>query len=115
MCGSTARIAKEGAEHAVAQLQVERDIRSLDGALATAREAILRLNGGISDVRDQIERLERERKNLMDVLERGVLLHPKKRARTDITGGAAPRSISILYALHCRRSTRKGPMYLGRN
>ena len=83
--------AKDGAEYAVAQLQVERDVRSLVSELATAREEILRLNGVISDVRDQVERLERERKNLMEVLERGGYLHHTKRALTDSTGGDAPR------------------------
>ena len=39
----------------------------------------------------QIERLERERKNLMEVLERGGHLNRRKRARADITGGDAPR------------------------
>ena len=83
--------AKDRAEYAVAHLQVERDVRSLVGELATARGEILRLNGVISDVRDQVERLERERKNLMEVLERGGYLHRKKKARTDSTGGDAPR------------------------
>ena len=45
------------AEYAVAQLQVERDVRSLVGDLATARGEILRLNGEVSDVRVQVERL----------------------------------------------------------
>ena len=83
--------AKDRAEYAVAQLQVERDVRSLFGEPTTARREIARLNGAVSDVRDQIERLERERKKLMEVLERGGYLHWKKRARTDSTGGDAPR------------------------
>ena len=49
--------AKDRAEYAVAQLQVERDVRSLVGDLATARGEILRLNGEVSDVRVQVERL----------------------------------------------------------
>ena len=83
--------AKDRAEYAVAQLQVEREVRSLFGELTTARGEIARLNGVVSDVRDQVERLERERKNLMEVLERGGYLHRKKRARTDSTGGDSPR------------------------
>ena len=82
---------KDCAGYAVAQLQVEREVRSLFGELTTARGEIARLNGVVSDVRDQVERLERERKNLMEVLERGGYLHRKKRARTDSTGGDAPR------------------------
>ena len=83
--------AKDRAEYAVAQLQVERDVRSIFGEMATARGEILRLNGVISDVRDQVERLERERKNLMEVLKRGGYLHRKKMARTDSTGGDVQR------------------------
>ena len=83
--------AKGRAEYAVAQLQIERDVRSLVGELATTRGEILRLNGVISDGRVQVERLERKRKNLMEVLELGGYLHGKKRARTDSTGGDAPR------------------------
>ena len=83
--------AKDRAEHAVAQLQVERDFRFLAGDLATARGEISRLNGEISGVRIGVERLERERKKRMDFLERGGYLHRKKRARTDGTGGDTPR------------------------
>ena len=77
--------ARDRAEYATSQLQVERDVRSLSGELATSRGEILRLNGVVSDVRDQVEQLERERKNLMEVLERGGYLHRKKKARTDST------------------------------
>ena len=77
--------ARDRADYATAQLQVERDVRSLFGELATARGEILRLNGVISDVRDQVQQLERTRKNLMEVLERGGYLHRKKKARTDST------------------------------
>ena len=59
--------------------------------LVKARGETARLNGVISDERDQVERTERERKNLMEVLERGGYFHRKKRARTDSTGGDAPR------------------------
>ena len=83
--------AKDRAEYAVAQLQVERDVRSLVEELGAARIKILRLNGEISDVRVQFERLERERKNLMEVLERGGYLYRRKRAHTDSTGGDVPR------------------------
>ena len=83
--------AKDRAEYAVEQLQVERDVRALVGDLATARGEILRLNGVISDVRDQVEHLERERKNPMEVFEREVYLPRKKWARTNSTGGDAPR------------------------
>ena len=77
--------AKDRAEYATAQLQVEREVRSLSGELATARGEISRLNSEVSHLRDQTDRLERERKNLMDVLERGGYLHRKKKARTDST------------------------------
>ena len=77
--------AKDRADYATAQLQVERDVRSLFGELATARGEITRLNTEVSYLRDQTDRLERERKNLMDVLERGGYLHRKKKARTDST------------------------------
>ena len=63
----------------------------LSGELATARGDILRLNGVVSDVRDLVERLERKRKNLMDVLERGGYLHQKKKARIECTSGDALR------------------------
>ena len=82
---------KDCAEYAVTQLQVERDVRSLVGELATARGEIYRLNEVISDVRDQVERLERDRKNLMEVLESGGYLHRRKKPRTDSTGGDSPR------------------------
>ena len=38
-------------------------------------------------MRIQVERLERERKNLMELLECGGYLHRTKRAGTDSTGG----------------------------
>ena len=56
-----------------AQLQIERDVRSLVGELATARGEVIRLNGEISDVRAQVERLDRELKNLMGFLKRGAI------------------------------------------
>ena len=52
--------AKDRAEYAVAQLQVERDVRSLVGELATSRGEIIRFNGEISDVSVQVELLERD-------------------------------------------------------
>ena len=60
-------------EYVVAWLQVERDVRSIVGELETACGEILRLKGDISDERIQVERLERERKNLLDVLECGAI------------------------------------------
>ena len=45
---------KDRAEYAVAQVQVERDVRSLVGELETDRGEILRLNGLISDVGVQV-------------------------------------------------------------
>ncbi|CAI5713064.1 unnamed protein product [Hyaloperonospora brassicae] len=83
--GHEADRARDRADYATAQLQVERDVRSLFGELATARGEITRLNTEVSYLRDQTDRLERERKNLMDVLERGGYLHRKKKARTDST------------------------------
>ena len=69
------------------------------------------------------DRLERERKNLMDILERKRYLHRRKRARTYSTGGDASRKMEDEYASYvaaqlCMRcldkvSTRKNPMYLG--
>ena len=78
---------KDRADYALAQLQVKRDVRSLGEELATARQEISLLNGEVSSLRDQTDRLERERK----ILERGCYLHGRKRARTDSTGGYAPR------------------------
>ena len=85
--------AKDRAEYATSQIRVERDVRSFFGELTTARGEIARFNGVASDVRDHVERLERERKNLMDVLERGGYLHRKKKTRTDSTGGNSPRKM----------------------
>ena len=51
--------AKHRSEYAVAQLQVDSDVRFLVGELAKARGEILILNGVISNVRDQVERLTR--------------------------------------------------------
>ena len=79
--------AKNRADYALTQLQVESDVRSLGDELATASQKISRLNGEVSSLRDQNDRLERERK----ILERGCYLHRRKRARTDSTGGDAPR------------------------
>ena len=76
--------AKDRADYAFAQLEVERNIRSLVDELATARSEIAYL-------RNQTERLERERKNLMEILERGGYLYRKKKARTDSMGGDTPR------------------------
>ena len=84
--------AKDRAEHAVAQLQVERDVRSLVGELATASREISRLNEEIASIRIQVERLDRERMNLMKGLERGGYLYRKKSARTYRTDGDAPRT-----------------------
>ena len=83
--------AKDRADYALAQLQIVRDIRSLGDELATARQEISRVNGEVSSLRDQTDRLERERKNLMEILEHGGYLHRRKMARTDSTGGDAPR------------------------
>ena len=49
--------AKYRAEYAVAQLQVERDIRHLVGELATARGETLHLNSDVSSMRVHVERL----------------------------------------------------------
>ena len=79
------------ADYALAQLQIERDIRSLGDELATACQESSRLNGEVSSLHDQTDRLERELKNPMEILERGGYLHCRKRAHTDSTGGDAPR------------------------
>ena len=83
--------AKNRADYALAQLQVERDVRSLGDELATARQEITRLNGEVSSLRDQTDHLERERRTLKEILERGGYLHSRKRARSDSTGGDATR------------------------
>ena len=70
------------------------------------------LHGEISSVRSYTDRLERERKSLMKVLERGGYLHRRKKDRTDSTVGYALCVSSIVYALPCRRSTHKRPVYL---
>ena len=82
--------AKNRADYDLAQLQVDRDVRCLGDELAKARQEISQLNGAVSSLRDQTDRLERERKNLMEILERGGYLHRRKKARTDSTGGDAP-------------------------
>ena len=82
----------------------------------------------VSSQRDQDERLERERKNLMkilkNVLEDVRYLHRRKKARTDkrveIPLGKRSmrkhtRSSCHLDALPCRHITRNGPMNLGSN
>ena len=46
----------------------------------------------VSSLRIQTGRLERESKILMKILERGGYLHRLIRARTDSTGGDAPRN-----------------------
>ena len=51
------------------------------------------MSGEVSSLRDQTELLERYRKYLIESLERGIYLHRKKKARTDSTGGYAPRKI----------------------
>ena len=56
------------ADYALAQLQVERDVRSLGDELASARQETSQVNGDVSSLRDQTDRLERERKNLMEIL-----------------------------------------------
>ena len=55
---------------------------------------ISQLNGEVYSLRDQTDqtdRLERECKNLMDILEREGCHHRRKKARTYSTGGDAPR------------------------
>ena len=83
--------AKDRADYALAQLKVERDIRCLFKDLETARREISPLYGEVSSLRIQTERLKRERKHLMEVLELGGFLYRWKKARTDCTGGDAPR------------------------
>ena len=46
--------AKDRADYALAQLEVERDVRSLGGELATALQAISRLNEEVSSLRDRL-------------------------------------------------------------
>ena len=81
---------RDRADYALAQLQVERDVRSLVDELATARKEISQLNGEVSSLRNQTDRLKRQRKNMMEILERGGCLHRRKKARTYSTGGDAP-------------------------
>ena len=56
---------RDRADYALAQLQVERDVRCLGDELAKARQEISQLNGEVSSLRDQTDRLEHEHKNLM--------------------------------------------------
>ena len=82
---------RDRADYAVAQLQFERDVYSLVDELATAHKEISQLNGEVSSLRDQTDRLERECKNLMEILEREGCHHLRKKACTDSTGGDAQR------------------------
>ena len=74
-----------------AQLENERSIRSLRDELAAARQDNSHFREELAALRTQTERLESERKNLLEILERGIYLHRRKRPRTDSTGGGAPR------------------------
>ena len=82
---------RDRADYALAQLQVKSDVRSLVDELAIARKEISQLNGEVYSLRDQTDRLARECKNLMDILEREGCHHRRKKARTYSTGGDAPR------------------------
>ena len=64
---------KDRDDYALAQLQVERYVRSIVEKLGTARMEIFRLRGEINSLRIHVDRLERERKGLMEVLERGAI------------------------------------------
>ena len=86
--------AKDRAEYALSQPQVERDVRSLVEELATGRKEISQSNEEVSSLLDQNERLERKRKSLMEVLERGGYLHRRKRARTHSTTCSPPAPTS---------------------
>ena len=63
---------------------------SLVEELAIARRKSSQLNGEVPSLRIQTERLESERKNLMEILNVGAIFHRRKRTRTDSTGGDAP-------------------------
>ena len=67
--------ANDSAINALAQLQVERDVRFLVEELGTARREIFKLRGEVSSLRVQTGRLESERTSQMEVLERGAYLH----------------------------------------
>ena len=66
-----------------AQLENERSIRSLRDELAAARQDNSHFREELAALRTQTERLESERKNLLEILERGGYLHRRKRPRTD--------------------------------
>ena len=51
---------KHRADYALTQFQVERDVRSLVEELSTARREISQLNGKVSSLLIQTDRLERE-------------------------------------------------------
>ena len=88
---SEADRAKNRADYALAQFQVERDVRSLVEKMKTARREISQMSRKVSPLRVQIDRLQRVSKNLIEILEHGSYLNRRKRARTDGTGGDAPR------------------------
>ena len=65
--------AKDRGDCASAQLLVERDVRSLVDEMATASRAIHPSNGKVTSLRVQNDHLELERKNLMEIIERGAI------------------------------------------
>ena len=111
--------AKDRADYAFAQLPVKRDFRSFVDEMPTGRRKISQLSKEITSLRDPTDRLERERKNLMEVLKRGDIFIVERglvltvRAETShvkhIMGKQPSRQLNH-YALPCWRSKRKGPM-----
>ena len=81
---------KDCVDYALAQLKVEQNVRFLVEELANARGEISYFKVEVSSLRVQPERLERERKNLMEILILGGYLHRRNRAHTDSTGGHVP-------------------------
>ena len=80
--------AKDRIDYALAQLQVEQDVRLLVEELVTSLKEISQLSTEVSSLRIQ---RERERKNLMEIIERGRYLHRWEKTRTDSMGGDSPR------------------------
>ena len=66
-------------------------IRSLRDELAAARQDNSHFREELAAHRAQTERLESERKNRLEIIERGGYRHRSKRTRTDSTGGDVQR------------------------
>ena len=75
---------KDMAEYTFAQLENEREQRSLRDELVEARQDISRLRGEISELQTRAESQHREHKYLLEMIKRKGFLHRKK-PHTDST------------------------------